>query len=44
MGRKHSDILAEQKAEEGGSNLGGPLRYRSSIIFWLYCEKVIVFY
>ncbi|RZF36081.1 hypothetical protein LSTR_LSTR005897 [Laodelphax striatellus] len=38
-GRKHSEILKEQK--QGGS-LGGPLRYKNVIIFWLTCDQKVL--
>lgn len=41
-GRKHSDILLEQQNSEGGSNLGGGLRYANSLIFWLRCDQNIL--
>ncbi|XP_055524585.1 tRNA dimethylallyltransferase [Wyeomyia smithii] len=34
-----SRLLDEQRSQEGGSNLGGPLRYRNVVIFWLRCEQ-----
>ncbi|GLV32183.1 uncharacterized protein CBL_11860 [Carabus blaptoides fortunei] len=41
-GRRHSDILREQQSSEGGSSLGGPLRYPDSVIFWLRCDQKIL--
>ncbi|XP_053691418.1 tRNA dimethylallyltransferase [Sabethes cyaneus] len=34
-----SCLLDKQRNQEGGSNLGGPLRYRNVVIFWLRCEQ-----
>ncbi|XP_055585598.1 tRNA dimethylallyltransferase [Uranotaenia lowii] len=38
-GRPLSRILQEQRIQTGGSNLGGPLRYRNVVIFWLRCDQ-----
>lgn len=38
-GRPYSDIIAEQKSLDGGSSLGGPLRYKNALILWLQCEQ-----
>lgn len=38
-GRTHTDIIKEQKMEEGGSSLGGPLRYENAVIFWVTCDQ-----
>ncbi|XP_038105577.1 tRNA dimethylallyltransferase isoform X1 [Culex quinquefasciatus] len=38
-GQPLSRILAEQRGQAGGSRLGGPLRYRNVVIFWLRCEQ-----
>ncbi|XP_014607480.1 PREDICTED: tRNA dimethylallyltransferase, mitochondrial isoform X2 [Polistes canadensis] len=40
-GKTHSEILKEQRLE-GGSGLGGPLRYANAIIFLLRCDKEIL--
>uniref|UniRef100_A0A182MU75 C2H2-type domain-containing protein n=1 Tax=Anopheles culicifacies TaxID=139723 RepID=A0A182MU75_9DIPT len=37
--RTMSQVLAEQRAEPGSCNLGGPLRYRNVVIIWLRCEQ-----
>ncbi|XP_011494437.1 PREDICTED: tRNA dimethylallyltransferase, mitochondrial-like [Ceratosolen solmsi marchali] len=37
-GIPQSEILKEQR-RAGGSGLGGPLRYKNNIIFWLSCDK-----
>lgn len=39
-GKTLSEIYEEQRNEEGGSNLGGPLRYPHIIMFWLQCDQV----
>lgn len=39
-GKTLSEIFEEQRNEEGGSNLGGPLRYPHIIMFWLQCDQV----
>lgn len=42
--RTHSSIINEQKSVNGGSYLGGPLRLKSCLIFWLQCDQAgIVF-
>ncbi|XP_058443692.1 tRNA dimethylallyltransferase [Malaya genurostris] len=38
-GQPLSQLLEEQRGQEGGCNLGGPLRYRNVVIFWLRCEQ-----
>ncbi|XP_058820922.1 tRNA dimethylallyltransferase [Topomyia yanbarensis] len=38
-GQPLSRLLEEQRSQEGGCNLGGPLRYRKVVIFWLRCEQ-----
>ena len=38
-GRKMSDLLAEQRGQVAGSRHGGPLRFKSAILFWLDCER-----
>ncbi|KAJ9587240.1 hypothetical protein L9F63_019219, partial [Diploptera punctata] len=42
IGRKHSEILQEQRNAEGGSELGGPLRYSHSCILWLQCDQEVL--
>ncbi|XP_049809229.1 tRNA dimethylallyltransferase-like [Schistocerca nitens] len=42
LGRKHSEVLREQRAAAGGSSLGGPLRYPNSIILWPQCQQEIL--
>lgn len=39
-GRKLSEIIDEQQKSEGGSILGGGLRYLNAIVLWLQCEQV----
>jgi hypothetical protein len=39
-GRTHSAILREQRSADGGSELGGPLRYPYACILWLQCDQV----
>jgi len=33
-GRLYSEIIADQKSLTGGSELGGPLRFKNSVILW----------
>lgn len=37
-GVPHSCWLAEQRGQEGGDGLGGPLRYPDPCIFWLHAD------
>lgn len=37
-GVSHSHWLEEQKGQEGGDGLGGPLRYPDPCIFWLHAD------
>ncbi|XP_054462205.1 tRNA dimethylallyltransferase [Anoplopoma fimbria] len=37
-GVSHSRWLEEQRGQEGGDGLGGPLRYRDPCIFWLHAD------
>ena len=39
-GRPHSELLRSQREGEGGSTLGGPLRYPDTLIFWVQCQQV----
>ncbi|XP_063703837.1 tRNA dimethylallyltransferase [Culicoides brevitarsis] len=41
-GKTLSAIFDEQRNEEGGSNLGGPLRYPHVIMFWLRCDQEVL--
>ena len=38
-GRKHSDLLSEQRNQVGGGQLGGPLRYENILVIWVQCEQ-----
>ncbi|XP_053776340.1 tRNA dimethylallyltransferase isoform X1 [Desmodus rotundus] len=38
-GISHSEFLYRQHAEEGGSPLGGPLRFPNSCILWLHADQ-----
>lgn len=38
-GKAMSEILNEQQLEDGGSYLGGPLRYEHIVMFWLKCDQ-----
>lgn len=37
-GVPHSQWLEEQRGQEGGGGLGGPLRYPDPCIFWLHAD------
>ena len=37
--RTKTELLEEQKSLEGGSQLGGPLRFSDALILWLDCNK-----
>ncbi|XP_066582832.1 tRNA dimethylallyltransferase isoform X2 [Prorops nasuta] len=41
FGQKHSELLKAQRME-GGCGLGGPLRYRNTILLWLRCDKEVL--
>ncbi|GBM65338.1 tRNA dimethylallyltransferase [Araneus ventricosus] len=41
-GRQHSELLQEQRSQYGGSSLGGPLRFRNTIMLWLQCDKEVL--
>ena len=44
-GRPHSELLRSQRDSEGGSTLGGPLRYAGrTLIFWVQCQQVLYYY
>jgi len=34
----HADLLASQRSLNGGNSLGGPLRFKDVVIFWLQCD------
>lgn len=38
-GQRHSELLKMQRNRDGGSSLGGPLRCKNSVMFWLQCDK-----
>ncbi|GIX73884.1 tRNA dimethylallyltransferase, partial [Caerostris extrusa] len=38
-GRRHSEILQEQRSQNGGSSLGGPLRFKNACMLWFQCDK-----
>lgn len=40
--KPHSQIIAEQQQLEGGSSLGGPLRYRHTCVLWLQCDQNVL--
>lgn len=37
-GKTYTEIIEEQCSQDGGSHLGGPLRFKNSVILWLQCE------
>uniref|UniRef100_A0A224ZAS9 tRNA dimethylallyltransferase n=1 Tax=Rhipicephalus zambeziensis TaxID=60191 RepID=A0A224ZAS9_9ACAR len=41
-GRPHSDIIEEQQQMEGGSSLGGPLRFQRPCVLWLQCDQNVL--
>ncbi|KZS18957.1 tRNA dimethylallyltransferase [Daphnia magna] len=43
-GRPHSELLRSQRDSEGGSTLGGPLRYDAdrTLIFWVQCQQEVL--
>ncbi|XP_042879370.1 tRNA dimethylallyltransferase-like [Penaeus japonicus] len=41
-GRRHSEVLREQQEQEGGSRLGGALRYPSTVILWVTCDQDVL--
>ena len=43
-GRKHSQLIAEQKVGEGGSHLGGSLRFAEDtlLVLWVQCEQKVL--
>ncbi|XP_019864819.2 tRNA dimethylallyltransferase [Aethina tumida] len=38
-GKRHSELLEEQRSSEGGSLYGGGLRYDNALILWMICKK-----
>eukprot|EP00095_Tigriopus_kingsejongensis_P003816 maker-scaffold278_size225338-snap-gene-1.25 protein:Tk03816 transcript:maker-scaffold278_size225338-snap-gene-1.25-mRNA-1 annotation:"trna mitochondrial" len=42
-GRRHSDLIQEQRDQVGGSYLGGPLRFKENcLIIWVQCDPNIL--
>ncbi|CAL9691312.1 unnamed protein product [Knipowitschia caucasica] len=41
-GIPHSEWLEEQRKQEGGGGLGGPLRYPDPCIFWLHSDMEVL--
>ncbi|XP_037802016.1 tRNA dimethylallyltransferase-like [Penaeus monodon] len=41
-GKRHSEVLREQQRQEGGSRLGGALRYPSTVILWVTCNQDVL--
>ncbi|KAK8765141.1 hypothetical protein V5799_032252 [Amblyomma americanum] len=41
-GRPHSELIEEQQQLEGGSSLGGPLRYEQPCVLWLQCDQNVL--
>ncbi|KAG0724675.1 tRNA dimethylallyltransferase [Chionoecetes opilio] len=41
-GRPHSQLLEAQREQEGGSGLGGALRYPEAVILWVTCEQEVL--
>ncbi|XP_075765123.1 tRNA dimethylallyltransferase isoform X2 [Pelodiscus sinensis] len=41
-GIPHSEHLHRQQEEDGGSPLGGPLKYPHSCILWLYADQAVL--
>ncbi|XP_071451157.1 tRNA dimethylallyltransferase [Hetaerina americana] len=42
VGRRHSELLKEQRKQDGGGSLGGPLRFSNSCILWLRCNPEVL--
>ncbi|GAV02194.1 hypothetical protein RvY_12790 [Ramazzottius varieornatus] len=40
--KRHSELIAAQKAEAGGSSLGGPLRFPNAVLLWLQCDEDVL--
>ena len=40
--RRHSELLREQRSQEGGSRIGGPLRFPDCLVLWVKCEQDIL--
>lgn len=41
-GECHSELIKKQRNQTGGSSLGGPLRYKNSVMLWLQCDKAVL--
>ncbi|CAH0390374.1 unnamed protein product [Bemisia tabaci] len=41
-GKTHSGIIKEQRSEAGGSDLGGPLRFQNTCIFWIQANQTVL--
>uniref|UniRef100_G3MKF2 C2H2-type domain-containing protein n=1 Tax=Amblyomma maculatum TaxID=34609 RepID=G3MKF2_AMBMU len=41
-GRPHSELIGEQQQLEGGSSLGGPLRFSRPCVLWLHCDQNVL--
>ena len=39
-GRLPSEVIFEQQSKEGADHLGGPLRFKNALVFWLTCEQI----
>ncbi|XP_054169066.1 tRNA dimethylallyltransferase-like [Oppia nitens] len=37
-----SELINEQMTANGGSQLGGPLRFKNSVILWVDCDKFVL--
>lgn len=42
LGKRISDVHANQRAQEGSSNLGGPLRFEHIIMFWIQTDQAVL--
>ncbi|CAG2115462.1 unnamed protein product [Medioppia subpectinata] len=40
--RPKSELISEQKTMNGGSQLGGPLRFKNSVILWMDCDNNVL--
>ncbi|XP_015914703.1 tRNA dimethylallyltransferase isoform X2 [Parasteatoda tepidariorum] len=41
-GCRHSELLKKQHSQIGGSTVGGPLRFKRILMFWLKCDKDVL--
>ncbi len=37
-----TDAYKKQRDKEGSDHLGGPLRFKNTLVFWLCCEEIIL--